>query len=98
MTTERNNRDHQFNTMKANGEDSFQDHNNYMKAFRRSHGDVTMVNGPRCNRLSILEMTQPLQLPSIVTQIDTGGTKQHIDDWWVLVDALQVAEHKLSQN
>jgi hypothetical protein len=98
MTTKRNNREHQFNTMKANGEDSFQDHNNYMKAFRRSHGDVAMVNEPRCNSLSILEITQPLQLPRMITQIDTGGTKYDIDDWWVLVDALQVAEHKLSQN
>lgn len=98
MTTERNNRDHQFKLMKANGEDSFHDHNNYMKAFRQSHGDVTMVNGPRCKRLGILETTQPLQLPRMITQIDTGGTKHNTDDWCVLVDALQVAEHKLSQN
>ena len=98
MATERNNRDYQFNLTKANGRDSFQDHNKYMKAFRRSHGDVAMVNGPRADRPSILEVTQPLQLPRMVTQIDTGGTKRHINDWWVLVDALQVVEHKLSQN
>jgi hypothetical protein len=98
MTTERNNRDDQCNHVKANGEDSFEEHNNCMKAFRRSHGDVTMVNGRRCNKLSILEITQPLHLPRMITQIDTGGTKHDIDDWWVLVDALQVAEHKLSQN
>jgi len=98
MTSKRNNREYQFNSMKFNGEDSFRDHNNYMKAFRQSHGDVTMVNGPRCNRLSILEITQPLPLPRMITQIDTGGTKCDIDDWWILVDALQVIEHKISQN
>ena len=98
MATEQNNRDYQFNPTKENGRYSFQDHNKHMKAFRRSHGDVAMVNGPRCNRLGILEITQPLQLPRMITQIDTGGTKRYIDDWWVLVDALQVAEHKLSQN
>jgi len=98
MTTEGNNGDNQFKPIKANGEDSFEEHNNQMKAFRQSHGDVAMVNGPRCNRLGILEITQPLQLPRMITQIDTGGTKHYIDDWWVLVDALQVAEHKISQN
>ena len=98
MTTEGNNGDHQFKPIKANGEDSFEEHNNQMKAFRQSHGDVAMVNGPRCNRLGILKNTQPLQLPSMITQIDTGGIKNDIDDWWVLVDALQVAEYKLSQN
>jgi len=98
MATERNNRDYRFNPIKANGEDSFEEHNNYMKVFRQSHGDVTMVNGQRCNRLGILEITQLLQLPRMITQIDTGGTKHYIDDWWVLVDALQVAEHKISQN
>jgi hypothetical protein len=98
MSTEQNNKDYRFNIMKAKGENSFQDHDNHMKAFRRSHGDVAMVNGPRSNRLSILEITQPLPIPRMITQIDTGGTKDHIDDWWVLVDALQVAEHKLSLN
>lgn len=98
MTTEGNTRDHQFNPIKANGEDSFEKHNDYMKAFRLSHGDVTMVNGRKCNRLGILKITQPLQLPRMITQIDTGGTKNDIDDWWVLVDALQIAEYKLSQN
>ena len=98
MATERNNRDYRFNPTKVNGRDSFLDHNKHMKAFRRSHGNVNMVNGPRCNRLGILEITQPLQLPRMITQIDTGGTRHYIDDWWVLVDALQVSEYKLSQN
>jgi len=98
LTTELNNRDRWFENNNTNGSESFQKHNQLMKAFRRSHPDIARINTSSFDRFSILEKTRPLRLQPILT--DTGGSwiANGIDDWSLFVAALEVARHKFWQN
>lgn len=98
MTTELNNRDHQFDPNSANGRDSFQEHHEQMKAFCRSHTNVTLGNTPGCGKPGILESTRALRLHRTVPE--TGGVRliNGLDDWSILVAALEVTRHKFWQN
>jgi len=98
MTTELNNRDHRVNPNSVNGRDSFQEHNEQMRAFRRSHTNVTVGNTPARGKPGILESTRALRLCRTVPE--TGGVRLVNDmaDWSILVAALEVTRHKFWQN
>jgi len=53
-------RSDRFNSSVTNGRDSFQEHNERMRMFRKSHADVAMVNGPRWDESTLLKSMPPL--------------------------------------
>ena len=97
MTMEWKNRD-QFDTNGGNGRGSFQEHDERMRGFRRSHAEVAMVNAPRLDEAAFLESMEPLQASR--TMVETGGSRlaNGTMDWSALVPVLRVAQYKLSQN
>lgn len=97
MTMEWNNRDCRFAPNGINGRGSFPEHAECMKWFRRSHADVTMVNGPRCEEPVLPESTRPLPVHPIM---ETGGSRlpSSTMDWATLIPVLKIARYKLSQN
>ncbi len=98
MTMEWNNRDYQFDSNGENGKGSFEQHNECMREFRRSHADVAMVNGPRLDEVGFLESLRPLRVRR--TMMETGGSALPNDtmDRSALVPMWKVARYKLSQN
>lgn len=95
---ESNNADYRFDTNTVNSRGSFREHNEQMKAFCEAHDDITVVNTPGCDIVPILRNTRRLQIHPTIT--DTGGSRlvDGIDDWSILVDALEVTRHKFWQN
>ena len=87
-----------WNNNGKNNRGSFDEHAERMAEFRRSHGNVIMVNAPRRDQAVSLEVMQPLRVRR--TTIETGGSALLSDtiDWSVLVPVLKVAHYKLSQN
>jgi len=94
---ERKNRD-QFDLNGGHGRGSFQEHDERIRGFRRSHAEVAMVNAPRCDQATLIERMQPLQVSHPVTE--TGGSRflSGTADWSALVPVPKVARYKLSQN
>jgi len=97
MTMGWNNRD-RFDPNDGNGGGSFQEHDEHMRVFHRSHADVAIVNGPRYDETALLESTQSWQVSR--TMLETGGSRllNGTTDWSALVPILKVAGYKLSQN
>ena len=97
MTMERNNRD-QFDLNGGNAGNSFQEHDEHMRWFRRSHAGVAMVNAPRWDEATLIGNMKPWQVSR--TMMETGGSSFLIGtvDWASLVPVLKVARYKLSQN
>ena len=97
MTMERKNRD-QFDLNSGHGRGSFQEHDERIRGFRRSHAEVAMVNAPRCDQATLIGRMQPLHVSHPVTE--TGGSRflSGTADWSALVPVLRVARYKLSQN
>ena len=97
MTMERKNRD-QFDLNGGHGGGSFQEHDERIRGFRRSHAEVAMVNAPRCDQATLIERKQPLHVSHPVTE--TGGSRflSGTADWSALVPVLRVARYKLPQN
>lgn len=97
MTMERKNRD-QFDLNGGHGRGSFQEHDERIRGFRRSHAEVAMVNAPRCDQATLIERMQPLPVSHPVTE--TGGARflSGTADWSALVPVPKVARYKLSQN
>jgi len=97
MTMKWNNGDYQFYPNGGNGSGSFQEHNELMTEFRRSHADVAIVNGQRLDKATLLESLRPLQVRRIM---ETGGSALPNDttDGSALAPVLKVARYKLSQN
>lgn len=95
---ERNNRDYQLDLNNRNSRVSFQEHNERMRGFRRSHANLAMVNIPRRNEPALVESEWPLQASS--TMVETGGSRLLDDtmDWSAFVPIFKVAQYKLSQN
>jgi len=93
-----NNRDYRFGANGGNGKGSFEEHNERMREFRRSHADVAMVNGQRLDESALLESMKPLQVHR--TMMETGGSALPNDttDQSALVLILKVPRYKLSQN
>ena len=98
MTMVSNNRNGWLNPSYGNARNSFQEHNEHMKGFRRSHTNVAMVNAPRCDECALLESMCPLQVSHTI--IETGGARclNSVMVWSALVSVLKVARYKLSQN
>ncbi len=98
MATEWNNRNDWFNPNGGNGRESFEEHNESMREFRRSHADVALVNGPRLDEAALLERMEPLQ--GSHTMMETGESRlpNGTTDWSALVPVWKVARYKLSQN
>jgi len=98
MAMEWNNRNDRFDPNGGNGRESFEEHNESMREFRRSHADVAMVNGPRLDEAALLERMESLQVSRTI--METGGTALPNDttDQSALVPVSKVAGYKLSQN
>jgi len=98
MTMERNNRDYRFALNSLNGKDSFQEHNDRMREFRRAHAAVALVNAPRYGESAILARTEPLQLKDIIIEAGGTGFLDNAMNWSAYVPVPKVAGYKLSQN
>ena len=98
MAMEWNNRDYWFDSNGGNGSGSFEQHNECMREFRRSHADVAMVNGQRLDEAAFLDSLWPLLVSR--TTMETGGSALPNDttDRSPLVPMWKVARYKLSQN
>jgi len=85
-------------TIEINNRVSFQEHNEYMRGFRRAHADIAWVNQPKRDELAHLDSMQPLQVPPAM--VETGGSRFHSSttNWSALVPVLKVAAYKLSPN
>ena len=92
-----NNRNDRFDLNGGNGRDSFEEHNERIREFRRSHADVALVNGPRLDKASFLESLLFLRVNYVV---ETGGSALPNDttDRSPLLPTWKVARYKLSQN
>ncbi len=97
MTMRWNSRDYRFYPNGGNGKGSFEEHNECMREFHRSHADVAMVNGPRLDEAAFLESLLFLRVNYVV---ETGGSALPDDtsDRSALVPIWRVARYKLSQN
>jgi len=95
MTMEWNNRDYRFDPNSGN---SFQEHNEHMRGFRKSHSNVAMVNRLRLDEATLLERMEPLQVHR--TMMETGGSRllNGTAYWSALVPVSKVARYKLSPN
>ena len=82
----------EWNSNKA----SFQEHDEYMRRFRRAHANVAWSNKPRRDELVCLDSMRLWQVPHPV--VETGGSKSMSGtmDWPNLVPVLNVAQYKLS--
>lgn len=97
MTMGRKNRD-QFDLNSGHSRGPFQEHDERMRGFRRSHAEVAMVNAPRCDEATLIESMELLPVSRPVTE--TGGSRflSGVTDWSALVPVPKVARYKLSQN
>ncbi len=82
----------------SNDREPFQEHNEDMREFHKSHAQIALVNAPRYGESATLAKTRPLDLSEII--IEAGGTRLSDSpmDWSVLVPVLKVAPYKLSPN
>lgn len=98
MTQEWNNRNKRFDSNGRNARESFEEHNERMVGFRRSHASVALVNGTRLGKSTLLESMRLLQVPDIM--METGGSASLTStvDWSVLSPMRKVAPNRFSQN
>jgi len=98
MTMGWNNRDYRVDVNSRNGGGSFDEHNECMAEFCKSHADVALVNGPRLDESALIESMKPLQVSR--NMLETGGSALPDDttDRSPLVPMWKVAWYKLSQN
>ena len=98
MTMGWNNRDYRFGLNGGHSRGSFEEHDERMREFRRSHTNVAMVNASRLDEAALIESMEPMQVSRNI--IETGGSRLLNDttDWSTLVPVLKVARYKLSQN
>jgi hypothetical protein len=98
MTMEWNNRDYRFDSSGVSSSSSFQEHNESMARFRKSHADVAMVNGSRLDEFALLEKMRPLQIRHMI--METGGSRspEDITGWSTLVPLWKTSRYKPSRN
>ena len=77
---------------------SFEEHNEYMREFRKAHGDVALVNLPRSKEPSLVDITQPMFVSHI--GMESGGLRlrSNTTDWTVFPPLPKIASYKLSAN
>ena len=90
--------DYRFAPSGGNGGDAFAEHAECMRRFLGSHGDLAMVNGPRCGKPALPESNFHLSVQRFMTK--SGGARFPNDatDWVTLVPVLKMAQYKLSPN
>ena len=93
-----NNRIDRFDLNGGNGRGSFEEHNERMREFRKSHADVAMVNGPRLDESALLESTRPLHVADLMRVTRRSRCHASTEDWSAFVSVWKVALYKLSQN
>lgn len=98
MTMEWNNRIHQFDYNGGNGRESFPEHDECMREFRKSHADVALVNGLRLDEPALLESLQPLQVRPIMREAGGAPLLNGTMYWLTLIPVPKVARYKISQN
>ncbi len=81
-----------------NNRNSFKEHDERMKMFRRSHTNVAMANGPRFNELALIESMRPLPAHYAIAETVGSRLPNGTMDWAALVPALKVARYKISPN
>jgi hypothetical protein len=98
LTLELDDRELQFDRDSTDDRQTFLKHDEQMKAFRKSHDSITVANSTKYSKLCILENTGHLRLHPIMKE--TGGMRlvNGMDDWSILVAALEVTRHKFWQN
>jgi hypothetical protein len=98
MTMRWNNKAYRFDPNGVNSKGSFQEHNEHMARFRKSHADVAMVNGSRLDEFALLEKMRPLQVHYTMTE--TGGSRfpDSTMDWSALIPLRKATRYKPSQN
>ncbi len=77
---------------------SFQEHNEYMREFRKAHAAVALVNAPRYDESAILARTEPLQLKDIIIEAGGTGFLDNAMNWSTYIPMPKVARYKLSQS
>ena len=77
---------------------SFQEHNEYMREFRKAHAAVALVNAPRYGESAILARTEPLQLKDIIIEAGGTGFLDNAMNWSTYIPMPKVARYKLSQS
>lgn len=77
---------------------SFEEHTKSMREFRRSHGNVAMVNVPKPNEFSFLQSMHPLLANQIKVEIGGLDLLDNALDWTSFVPILRVASYKLPLN
>ncbi len=77
---------------------SFEEHNEYMREFRRAHAAVALVNAPRYGEPAIPARTEPLQLKDIIIEAGGTGFLDNAMNWSTYVPVPKVARYKLYQN
>lgn len=98
MTNKWSNRNEWIGSNGGNSSVSFEEHNEHMREFCRSHADLTMVNAPRCDEAASLRSMRFLRV--CCTMLGTGGSALLGDmtDRSALIPVLGVARYKLTQN
>ena len=114
MTMDWNNRNDWFNPNGQNGKESFEEHNESMSRFRKSHTYVLEHNGrmamfrkshpvleavaSKRPRLDVLKITRPLHVADISGEM--GGLRHHLaaEEWHALTPIRKVTLSGGSQN
>ena len=97
MTMEWDNISDRFNLNGGNSRESFEEHNESMREFRRSHTNIALINRPRLDKATFLESLLFLRINSVT---ETGGSAlpNEAIDQPSLGLMQKVARYKLSQN
>ena len=98
MAMRRNNGNYRLSHVGGNCGESFYEHDEHMRVFCRSHANASMVNAPRCDESSLIEVMRLLEVKRTI--IETGGSRfpNSATEWSTLLPLLKVARYKLSQN
>ena len=98
MAMEWNSRDYRFGLNGGHSRESFEEHDERMREFRRSHANVVMVKALRLDEAALLQSMRPLQVRRIMMETGGSALPNDITDRSALVPVWKVARYKLSQN
>ncbi len=98
MTIEWNNKNVGFNSNVGNDMGYFEEHDECMREFRKSHADVALVNGERLDKAAFPESLLPLQARRSAMGTIGAVLLNDTTNWSSLVPMWRVARYKLSQN
>lgn len=93
-----NSRNNGVSSSGGNHRNCFREHKECMKLFRKSHAEVTIVNAPKCDKLTLLEITRPLHVADLMRVTRRSRCHASMEDWPAFAPVWKVALYKLSQN